>query len=309
MRHTIASPCHCKEKLHFTTSDKSPPTLGNRFQDWAKIPRWRPWQFAPSTPPPSSTPCPLNGPDSRQKRAFYFVSENSSLENPKKRAKMSWMAGWTRQVDTYHLELGYGKREDDSDSEGGTAQREFSSPGGGVGSPDAARDLRAPPVSVERDCKYRVRLDWNSGEDEAQVALRLQSQVMAVLPPPSDYVQVSLVVDDEGQADGTAPEEQPSPSPHPAHQASSSPRDAPASEAPTRASASEQTEAAESPPGVAARGGGADNGGSLLPSATDMGPSSPSADSRREQEGGGAPAASPVKVRCMASRIIAEWCR
>lgn len=110
---------------------------------------------------------------------------------------MSWMSGWTRQVDSYHLELGYGTREDDDDlvNDAGTGH------GATLDFAEEARKLRTPPVSVERDCKYHVKLDWNSGEDEDQVALRLQSQVMATLPPPYDHVQVAITA---GSSDETA---------------------------------------------------------------------------------------------------------
>ena len=98
------------------------------------------------------------------------------------------MSGWNRKQDTFHLELGYGKREDEAD----TSDTPGRANGMVVDFAEEAEKLRAPPVSVERDCKYRVRLDWTAGEDEDQVALRLQSQVMATLPPPYDHVQVSI---------------------------------------------------------------------------------------------------------------------
>ena len=104
------------------------------------------------------------------------------------------MSGWNRKQDTFHLELGYGKREDESD----TSDTPGRANGAVVDFEEEAKKLRAPPVSVERDCKYRVRLDWTAGEDEDQVALRLQSQVMATLPPPYDHVQVSILSAEEG---------------------------------------------------------------------------------------------------------------
>ncbi|KAI3511133.1 hypothetical protein L1887_18277 [Cichorium endivia] len=37
---------------------------------------------------------------------------------------------------------------------------------------------------------FQIDLDWNAGDDEDQVTLRLQSQVMVVLPLPQDKVVI-----------------------------------------------------------------------------------------------------------------------
>ncbi|KAL0398741.1 UNVERIFIED_CONTAM: Phospholipase A I [Sesamum radiatum] len=39
---------------------------------------------------------------------------------------------------------------------------------------------------------FRIDLDWNAGDDEDQVALKLQSQVMVALPTPQDTVEIEL---------------------------------------------------------------------------------------------------------------------
>ncbi|KAF5763476.1 putative phospholipase A(1) [Helianthus annuus] len=47
---------------------------------------------------------------------------------------------------------------------------------------------------------FRIDLDWNGGDDEDQVALRLQSQVMVALPLPHDTVVIRLL-----ESDGSSP--------------------------------------------------------------------------------------------------------
>jgi hypothetical protein len=48
----------------------------------------------------------------------------------------------------------------------------------------------------------RSRLHWSTGDDEDQVALRLQSQLMVALPPPHDVVSVDLKLAKDGDGVG-----------------------------------------------------------------------------------------------------------
>lgn len=77
---------------------------------------------------------------------------------------MSWGLAWKRPSDSFRIALRYGD----------------------PGSDDAAADDRSPPGSL------RIDLDWTAGDDEDQVALRLQSQLMVALPPPHDAVALEL---------------------------------------------------------------------------------------------------------------------
>lgn len=99
---------------------------------------------------------------------------------------MSWGLGsWKRQVDTFHLILGYGQQESIADSQQSTPRK----------GPDLKASL--PSASdLASGCKYRVHVDWSAGDDEDQVVLKLQSQLMVTLPAPHDEVQVQLVVND-----------------------------------------------------------------------------------------------------------------
>ncbi|CAI6003024.1 unnamed protein product [Closterium sp. NIES-65] len=54
-------------------------------------------------------------------------------------------------------------------------------------------------VSAERQCRFRIQVDWSAGDDEEQVALRLQSLVMVTLPPPHDHVVVGMHVEPRGE--------------------------------------------------------------------------------------------------------------
>ena len=47
---------------------------------------------------------------------------------------------------------------------------------------------------------YRIDLDWQAGDDEEQVALRLQSQLMVALPMPQDTVVVELRTEEAEEA-------------------------------------------------------------------------------------------------------------
>lgn len=94
---------------------------------------------------------------------------------------MSWVPGWKRQVDTFHLTLGYGDQLHAPNLELELLKK---------GQP-LKSDIRSDLLS---SCRFRVQLDWSVGDDEDQVVLKLQSQIMVTLPAPQDEVQVSLAV-------------------------------------------------------------------------------------------------------------------
>ncbi|KAK1557151.1 hypothetical protein Q3G72_019057 [Acer saccharum] len=91
---------------------------------------------------------------------------------------MSWGLGWKRPSEVFKLKLSYGTEEcgDDLNS----ASTSSSS------SPTAEVASRDPELG------FRVELEWTSGEEEEQVALKLQSQLMVALPSPQDTVVVEL---------------------------------------------------------------------------------------------------------------------
>ncbi|PWA63242.1 armadillo-type fold protein [Artemisia annua] len=93
---------------------------------------------------------------------------------------MSWGLGWKRLSDVFHLSLYYGT-DDTLDDQ------------------SRSHESLPPPLSKDtnRICKdhessFCIDLDWNANDDEAQVALRLQSQVMVALPLPQDKVVITL---------------------------------------------------------------------------------------------------------------------
>ena len=44
-------------------------------------------------------------------------------------------------------------------------------------------------VAQDQELGFRIELEWSAGDDEEQVALRLQSQLMVALPMPQDRVE------------------------------------------------------------------------------------------------------------------------
>ncbi|KAF6175780.1 hypothetical protein GIB67_035907 [Kingdonia uniflora] len=79
---------------------------------------------------------------------------------------MSWGLGWKRPSEIFHLTLNYGEEDDPIIEDHQT---------------DSSGDLG-----------FRIELEWTAGDDEDQVALRLQSQLMVALPPPQDSVVLKL---------------------------------------------------------------------------------------------------------------------
>lgn len=80
---------------------------------------------------------------------------------------MSWGLGWKRPLEIFKLTLNYGSEESGDDL-----------------NHTSARD---PELG------FHIELEWTGGEEEEQVALKLQSQVMVALPVPQDSVVVQLV--------------------------------------------------------------------------------------------------------------------
>ncbi|KAG6554512.1 hypothetical protein Mapa_003891 [Marchantia paleacea] len=99
---------------------------------------------------------------------------------------MSWTLGsWKRQADIFHLILGYGDQESGGVDDLPLRLRNGVQP----------LDLKFPlggPADLISACKYKIQLDWAAGDDEDQVALKLQSQLMVTLPSPHDEVAVRI---------------------------------------------------------------------------------------------------------------------
>ncbi|PON38399.1 Patatin-related protein [Parasponia andersonii] len=98
---------------------------------------------------------------------------------------MSWGLGWKRPSEVFHLTLNYGSDEP-AENPGRTSS--CSSSSSSSSSSILWQDL---------ELGFRIDLDWSAGDDEDQVALRLQSQLMVALPMPQDTVVVKLRSDEE----------------------------------------------------------------------------------------------------------------
>ncbi|KAA8515487.1 hypothetical protein F0562_018902 [Nyssa sinensis] len=98
---------------------------------------------------------------------------------------MSWGLGWKRPSEIFHLTLNYGTDEivDDRSPRSTSSPLSNSSPLS-TSSPSAS--------SQDQELGFRIDLDWSAGDDEDQVALRLQSQLMVALPLPQDTVVLEL---------------------------------------------------------------------------------------------------------------------
>ncbi|XP_058093456.1 phospholipase A I isoform X2 [Magnolia sinica] len=90
---------------------------------------------------------------------------------------MSWGLGWKRPSEIFHLTLNYGDNDD-------------------------AIPAVDPPPPSSNGPHFQINLDWSAGDDEEQVALRLQSQLMVALPPPQDSVVLSLTQGEEEDSVG-----------------------------------------------------------------------------------------------------------
>lgn len=118
---------------------------------------------------------------------------------------MSWGLGWKRSSDSFHLTLSYGTDDGFDDASPSPSRSSSSSPvAGGGSSPLSPMSPTATslPGSNHEHLGFRIDLDWTAGEDEDQVALRLQSQVMVALPSPQDSVEVELKAKGAKSTDG-----------------------------------------------------------------------------------------------------------
>lgn len=107
---------------------------------------------------------------------------------------MSWGLGWKRATETFHLSLYYGT-EDTLEDYSPTSSSRSSSDSSFSSNPDNFAQLHAQSQNPF-DLGFRIDLEWNAGDDEDQVALRLQSQVMVALPAPQDSVELEFRVEE-----------------------------------------------------------------------------------------------------------------
>lgn len=96
---------------------------------------------------------------------------------------MSWGLGWKRPSEIFRLSLSYGNEESAEDLDRTSSASSTSS----VSSSSASL-----PPQDQQEVGFRIDLDWIAGDDEDQVALRLQSQLMVALPVPQDAVAIEL---------------------------------------------------------------------------------------------------------------------
>lgn len=101
---------------------------------------------------------------------------------------MSWGLGWKRATETFHLSLYYGTDDTLEDYSPSSSSRSSSS--SSISSNQDQQQL----LQQHQELGFRIDLDWNAGDDEDQVALRLQSQVMVALPLPQDAVELEFKV-------------------------------------------------------------------------------------------------------------------
>ncbi|GER52967.1 Ca2+-independent phospholipase A2 [Striga asiatica] len=110
---------------------------------------------------------------------------------------MSWGLGWKRPTEVFHLTLSYGPDVDTLDEASPTSTRSSSAASPFSASSPTSQDAAAAAaaassISNQEQLGFRIDLDWNAGEDEDQIALKLQSQVMVALPTPQDTVEIEL---------------------------------------------------------------------------------------------------------------------
>ncbi|CAN6205555.1 unnamed protein product [Urochloa humidicola] len=112
---------------------------------------------------------------------------------------MSWGLGWKRSSEIFHLTLDYGDYADTDDRQPPSPPTPASS--SPSFSASSSPSCSSSPTAATRngDLGFRIELDWSAGDDEDQVALRLQSQLMVALPPPHDAVSVDLTPMDGGE--------------------------------------------------------------------------------------------------------------
>lgn len=114
---------------------------------------------------------------------------------------MSWGLGWKRSSEIFHLTLDYGDYDDTDDHQPSSPPPPASSsPSFSASSTPVSSS--SPTATRSGDLGFRIELDWSAGDDEDQVALRLQSQLMVALPPPHDAVSIDLTPMDDGEEEG-----------------------------------------------------------------------------------------------------------
>ncbi|KAF5728594.1 phospholipase A I [Tripterygium wilfordii] len=101
---------------------------------------------------------------------------------------MSWGLGWKRPSEIFHLSLNYGTEDFGDDLNRSSSASSFSS---------SSSSSIGPYTPQDQELGFRIELDWTAGDDEDQIALRLQSQLMVALPLPQDAVEVELRADEE----------------------------------------------------------------------------------------------------------------
>ncbi|XP_030968932.1 phospholipase A I [Quercus lobata] len=111
---------------------------------------------------------------------------------------MSWGLGWKRPSEIFHLALSYGN-EEPVESPGRVSSSSSASSSSTMG-PASRSSSASSIVAQDQELGFRIELEWSAGDDEEQVALRLQSQLMVALPMPQDTVEVVLKAEDENVA-------------------------------------------------------------------------------------------------------------
>ncbi|OMO76754.1 Armadillo [Corchorus capsularis] len=96
---------------------------------------------------------------------------------------MSWGLGWKRPSEIFRLSLNYGNEESAEDLDRSSSSSSISS--------TSSSSASLSPQD-QQEVGFRIDLDWLAGDDEDQVALRLQSQLMVALPVPQDAVAIEL---------------------------------------------------------------------------------------------------------------------
>ncbi|WOL15142.1 hypothetical protein Cni_G23923 [Canna indica] len=113
----------------------------------------------------------------------------------------SWGLGWKRPSEIFHLSLDYGEPCPNADDDDNLRPPSFSSSSLPPPPIPPPPPLPPQPYSPRRpssgELGFRIDLDWTAGDDEEQIALRLQSQLMVALPPPQDTVVLDLLAEEE----------------------------------------------------------------------------------------------------------------
>uniref|UniRef100_A0A0E0LLE1 Patatin n=1 Tax=Oryza punctata TaxID=4537 RepID=A0A0E0LLE1_ORYPU len=118
----------------------------------------------------------------------------------------SWGLGWKRSSEIFHLTLDYGDDLADGPHHHHHHQPPLQQQPGSPPTPSSAGSTPPSSSPTARSSSngefgFRIELDWSAGDDEDQVALRLQSQLMVALPPPHDVVCVDLSTRGEEEDD------------------------------------------------------------------------------------------------------------